>query len=141
MKPCFAALFLVGLLAATPNEDKKPEVNLEGTWAIKKMSNRGEEMPTLAVFEFTKDTMTMKMPGDEIKLGKYTINSNKKPLELDIVRQDGDQKGMTIKGIFSMDGDTLKICLAEAPAVDRPKEFKVMKGEKFVYMELLRKKK
>jgi uncharacterized protein (TIGR03067 family) len=144
MKTRVATLLAVCLLAATPREDKKAEVKLEGIWAIKKLSTRGREAPSLpeeAVVEFTKDFMTMKVMGPEIKLGTYAINIDKKPAELDIVRQEGEQKGKTVKAIFSLEGDALKICLAEAPSGPRPTDFKVKEGERFVYMELKREKK
>jgi uncharacterized protein (TIGR03067 family) len=143
MKTCLALLIAGCLLGDTQKQETKTEANLEGTWTIKKLSVRGEEsaLPEEAVVEFANELMSMKMMRNEIRLGKYTIDTSKKPAEMDIVRQEGEQKGMTVKAIFSLDGDNLKICLAEAPSGARPMDFKIKEGDRSVYMELKRDKK
>jgi len=45
----------------------------------------------------------------------------------------------TLKGIYTLDGDTLKICLTEKG--DRPKEFKLDADSKAALMTLKRDKK
>ena len=144
MKTYLALLTVTCLLGPAQGQETKPEGKLEGVWAITKLSVRGNEtrpLPEDGVVEFSKGMMRMRMMETEIKIGKYTIDPSKKPAEMNIVRQEGDQKGMTVKAIFLLDGDDLKICLAEAPAVARPMRFKVEGGERLVYMELKRKTK
>jgi uncharacterized protein (TIGR03067 family) len=70
----------------------------------------------------------------------FRIAPTRDPKEIDI----GD-KG-EIKGIYAIEGDTLKVMHIIAkrgqpiPKLDRPKEFKPKAGDGYVYMELKREK-
>ena len=49
-----------------------------------------------------------------IATGKFTIDSTKKPKEIDILDESGLKNGQTKLGIFELDGDTYRYCLAPA---------------------------
>ena len=50
----------------------------------------------------------------------------------------GEARGKVVKGICSMDGETLRLCMADKPAIDRPTRFECPKGSELHLMELRR---
>jgi uncharacterized protein (TIGR03067 family) len=60
--------------------------------------------------------------GDETVQGTIEINPTKKPKTIDVKPEIGTNKGKTLLGIYELDGDSLKICLA-LPDKDRPTAF------------------
>jgi uncharacterized protein (TIGR03067 family) len=74
----------------------------------------------------TKDAAAIAEKGGE---GIYHLDSAKSPKTIDIVTLGGVRK--TALGIYSLDGDTLKLCLSIDPdnVAERPKEFVTKEGE------------
>ena len=58
---------------------------------------------------------------------KYTLRPSKKPKWIDIIAKR-DDKITTILGIYSLDGDTLKLCHND-PGKLRPTEFVTKPGD------------
>src|SRR5262245_24584578 len=140
-----SALLLVmtaGLLVAADTEDvKKEKDKLKGTWSLISLQvPQGEKGPSDKEIEqmkmvFTDDTVTIKF-GDKEKPAKYTLDPAKNPKEINIMPKDKDN---VVKGIYALDGDTLKICAAEKG--DRPKEFKPDAASQAAVLTLKRDKK
>jgi proline iminopeptidase len=59
--------------------------------------------------------------------GIYKIDETSKPRHIDITAPEGEQAGKTSKGIYSLEGDTFKLCYTE-PDKDRPKDFDSQPG-------------
>jgi uncharacterized protein (TIGR03067 family) len=59
--------------------------------------------------------------GDDNVSGKLVLNADKKPKEVDLVQETGP----VYKGIYEIDGDTLKMCICMSSDADsqRPKDF------------------
>ena len=89
-----------------------------------------------AVIVFDETTLEMRKEGDEPKKADYKLNPAAKPKEIDIM-PDGDAN-KTMKAIYQLDGDTLKICLPAGD--DRPTEVTGAKGSKNKLMVLQRAK-
>jgi len=76
-------------------------------------------------------------------MAKHAINSThkldptKKPKQIDAVRREVPQAGETLKGIYTLDSDTFKVCFAP-PGKDRPTEFSTKAGTGFRLLELKR---
>ena len=51
---------------------------------------------------------------------RYELDPTKKPKTIDLVWTDGDEKRKTYPGIYSLEGDTLKICYAREGTVRPP---------------------
>jgi uncharacterized protein (TIGR03067 family) len=68
------------------------------------------------------DSYTVKTSGKEHVSAKLVLRADKEPKEMDIVLETDP----VYKGIYEIDGDTLKICLVLSSDDDskRPKEFK-----------------
>jgi uncharacterized protein (TIGR03067 family) len=67
-----------------------------------------------------------KAPGKAEEL-TIKLDSAKKPQQIDLTPLAGPNEGKTALGIYTIEGDALKICAAEGGVVERPTEFKVGK--------------
>jgi RNA polymerase sigma factor (sigma-70 family) len=112
-------------LAAEPKGDKE---KIQGTWKVVSAMMNGKE-PEGEEGEKIKKAHWVIGPdkiqvGDELKEATYTLDPTRKPPQIDVVSLVGgeDEKGKTFKGIYSLEGDTLKIC-ATHPDAPRPTEF------------------
>jgi uncharacterized protein (TIGR03067 family) len=66
--------------------------------------------------------------GDKtVASGKFSIDATKRPKEIDIMDASGNKNEQTKLGIYEVDGDTYKYCLAPA-GKPRPKEFVSKEG-------------
>jgi uncharacterized protein (TIGR03067 family) len=70
----------------------------------------------------------------------YTIDPTQKPPHMDIVPLDGSEKGKKLLGIYTLDKDDLKICIA-GPEQERPTEVASKEGVKTGLLTLKRQKK
>ena len=68
--------------------------------------------------------------------GPFTIDLTRKPKETTDTLPDGKQ----IKGIYELDGDTLKWAANEPGKTDRPKEFESKEGSERLLLTLKRDK-
>ena len=131
------AILLVGVApplvaAGPPNEEaaKKHLERTQGTWKIVVLEADGEHAPeeivaTLKlVFKGDKLTFTPGEPG--FTNYTYKLDPAAKPAGFDMTHADGPDKGKTQKGIYSFEGDSLKICFGGAGR--RPKEFTAKAG-------------
>ena len=135
--------FLIGLAAiagisqawAEDEAAKKDKDQLQGEWSMVSGTSDGMQIPE----EYRKD-MKRVCKGDEISVtrgeevimkAKITLDASAKPKTIDYDVTDGPNKGKKQLGIYELDGDTVKFCLA-APGDERPKEFNSKEGEKRV---------
>lgn len=80
--------------------------------------------------------------GDKIVL-EWTvrkIDATKKPKAFDVEITAGPYKGMVYRGIYELDGDTLRICFAMPEKAERPTEFSAHKGSGNALSEFEREK-
>jgi uncharacterized protein (TIGR03067 family) len=125
MRKCVLGVLAVGLLVAA--DDKKDDVKekLKGTWAIVAMEVGGKKAPEELIkgqtITFDADKMTHKEK-DRTEPATYKIDATQKPGHLDMTPTEGPDKGKTVKMIFQLDGDTLKIAGKMKPE-ERPAGF------------------
>jgi uncharacterized protein (TIGR03067 family) len=131
MKLFVPGILMVGLLtAADAKEDavKKELKKLKGTWSATAMEFAGKKAPeeevkkTKIMFDGDKATL---IDGKEKKPATIKIDPSKKPATIDITPTEGKEKGKTMKAIYMIDGDTLKIAMGFGD--DRPTEFTTKK--------------
>ena len=83
----------------------------------------------------------MTMTEDEKKkTAKVKLDATKTPAHIDILPQEGGDKGKTVKGIYELKGDTLRLCFGR-PDEDRPTAFASKEGDKTFLVEFKREKK
>jgi uncharacterized protein (TIGR03067 family) len=110
----------------TSDQSKKDLEKMQGTWHAITVEVKGTPSDADAVKKFElvvkNDSYTVKTSGKEHVSAKLVLRADKDPKEMDIVLETDP----VYKGIYEIDGDTLKICLVLSSDDDskRPMEFK-----------------
>ena len=97
----------------------------KATWRFVDIEAEGQKVPEKA---FKRDTLVLKgnqftsYVAGRVVHGLFKINPLAKPKTIDIIFTEGPGKGHSQKGIYELDGDTQKICIA-MPDQPRPTEF------------------
>jgi uncharacterized protein (TIGR03067 family) len=130
MRWCALVLVAVALVTAVASPDEKGKKDmdqLQGTWACVSAQSDGKPIPEDVVKQLrlvlARDQYTTSKGDQVLFAGTFTLNADRTPKELDIVAGEGESKGQVAKGIYDLDGDTLKLCYPLAAGKDRPKEF------------------
>ncbi|MBY0527763.1 MAG: TIGR03067 domain-containing protein [Gemmataceae bacterium] len=121
------AFLLVCGATALLADDKKELEKLQGVWVASTAERNGKAADDLKGHQltFTGDKFIIKgKDSTPLYEGTIQVDTSKKPATIDFMHTAGDLKGKTWKGIFVIDGDTLKTC-DNAPDVtkDRPTDF------------------
>jgi uncharacterized protein (TIGR03067 family) len=117
----------VGVTAAPiPKAKVKDEESILGTWQVENLDfGPGTPVPPID-FKQMKFTfkaggkLTMSMGDMPPKEGSYKLDPAAKVKAIDMT----EANGRAAPGIYELDGDTLKICIAEGPDAVRPTELK-----------------
>jgi uncharacterized protein (TIGR03067 family) len=126
------SLMIVGQVRSADKEDDKDK--LKGTWVVQSMESGPISIKPKKklTYVFDGDKLTIKEEGKADDKRTCKIDASKKPKEMDLV----DSKKETLKTVYELSGDTLKIAYpavlgTRPPAVD-PKESTVynLKREK-----------
>ncbi len=129
-----AACVMAGAATAAPEKKDgkgggQGATNLEGTWSLVRMEEDGKahkvDRKDADYFDvvFAGRTITVRL-NDANEVGTFTVDATKKPKTIDVVPSMGKDKGKTLLGIYEVDGDSLKLCVADDASVkERPKEF------------------
>lgn len=137
MRLFIALLFGTTLLLAAPVPKEKAKVKdaeaILGSWKIEAFDTDGapgappKELIDSIRFIFEKEgkmKMTMNVNGmaNEQKT-EYKLDPEAKIKSIDLTNM-----GRTAKGIYELDGDSLKLAISEGETSDRPAEFKANKA-------------
>jgi uncharacterized protein (TIGR03067 family) len=147
MKRAMLAVMVVVLIgpAAVWGRDAKEDLKkLDGTWTPTSGEQAGEKFPdevlkTISVvIKGGNWTVTV---GNATDKGTATVDTSKKPMEMDLVGTEGPNKDRKILCIYELTDDTLKVCYSlDKDAKERPKEFKSAEGSKLVVFTYKRQK-
>src|SRR5262245_50580308 len=114
--PILALAFLFGAAWADDKEKKDDLKEMKGKWKVTSGESSGTVLPNAFLddiaFVIKGDTYTFKV-GDEEEEGTLKLDATKKPAQMDVNITKGKDKGKKQYGIYQIDGDTLKICLAK----------------------------
>jgi uncharacterized protein (TIGR03067 family) len=132
---CLTANLISGVNAGKKDDDKKDGDKLSGTYSFvsvledgKKPEGKQAEAFKEAKVVFTSDRMTLKLNEKGGPEATYKIDPGKKPAEFNVTPQQGKNKGKTFKGIYSLEGKTLTICIAKDSGDARPTMFESKEG-------------
>ncbi len=120
---------LLGAGKAKADADKTDKDKFQGAWSLVTLEENGESQN---VTEDSEHYIKLKVEGDKflvtLKKGgheaAFNVDPSKKPKTIDLTLKGGDEDGKEMKGFYELDGDTLKICIADPEHPDRPSEFK-----------------
>ena len=121
---------LVAALLATgaPAQDGG---NTQGAWIVVSAERDGKPSAEVAGHRltFSGDAFTIQLEGRTLYRGTYSVESGRKPVQIDFRHAEGGIKGKTWKGIYRLEGETLRIC-DNAPnmAKPRPTQFSTKPG-------------
>jgi uncharacterized protein (TIGR03067 family) len=135
MKRALLTLLAVGLLsAADPAKDdanKKDLEQMQGDWAAVSAVRNGAKVADdeiQVIFWTVKGNEATFYIFDKAWMKEtFTLDATKKPRTIDMVSPMGPDKGKPKLGIYEIDKNTLKICLAES-GKDRPTDFAAKAG-------------
>jgi uncharacterized protein (TIGR03067 family) len=104
---------------------------LQGTWLTVSLVNDGKtlvdekappkEGPTTKLV-YDGNTWKIKVGDKTVATGVFRLDATKTPKEIDIMDESGTRNDKTKLGIYELDGDAYKYCLAPA-GKPRPTEF------------------
>jgi uncharacterized protein (TIGR03067 family) len=124
-----------GLMAADgPSKDDSSKGDLDrlrGTWLTVSLVTNGktlvdEKTPPregpATKLAYEGNRWMIKVGDRTVASGMFTIDATKRPKEIDILDESGTRNEKTKLGIYEVEGDTYRYCLAPA-GKPRPKEF------------------
>lgn len=129
-------LFLVQGLQGQAGDARKDKELLQGTWVATSVSLGGKEEKQDFILTFKGDKSIRTQGGSDTEEYDFALDPTRKPKEIDF--KLAKRKG-TDKGIYDLQGDTLKIAILypDDPDGPRPTEFS---GKNVAVVTLKRKK-
>jgi uncharacterized protein (TIGR03067 family) len=132
---------LVLVISQARADDKEDKEKLQGEWLADSLEKNGKNEKQTKGDDYYH---TIKIEGDKYhtivpiwgdQVATFALDSSEKPKTIDIIYKSFGQRGRletsVRKGLYELDGDTLKICIRFANEKDRPVEFK-SKGNVYV---------
>ena len=133
-----------GLVPAFAQPTEEAHTKLHGTWTATRAQRDGKAADDVVghLLFFTGNRFEIQSKdGKSLYAGTIRVDPSAKPAAIDFAHTEGDLKGKAWKGIYAVDGDTLKVC-DNAPNLDkaRPTTFQAKKGSGYVLVTFKRAK-
>lgn len=130
--------------ALTDEERNDPRVmarkSLQGSWEVAQCELSGQLVPESPIGNFIFDGGKMSFTeGDLEVLAEYETNHAKQPDGFSFSRIER-LKSTTVNGIYSLEGDVLKLCFSLNPGGKAPTQWKTERGDSNVLLTLQRAK-
>jgi uncharacterized protein (TIGR03067 family) len=126
----FTTMAVCGTSAGPATRRADDRDRIQGTWGFGSVIDQGKEqpMPKENRVVITSDTLKIVYPKDDPMGWRYTIDPTKSPKEMDWIVEIDPGHPIRQLAIYTLDGDTLKICSAAA-GNPRPTTFESRKGD------------
>jgi len=147
MRKLLPAVCVVLLLGADSKDDaKKDAEKLQGKWVVKSAERGGkavdldkeERLPKSLTFKDEKITVVIKARENT---GGFKLGRAEKFGTLDLTPDDATDKEHSILAVYTLDGDTLTVCVNEGKLSERPKEIGAKEGSHCAVVVFTREKK
>ena len=139
---CWLILGTALVLFVQPAE--AAQTKLQGTWTAAKAEHDGKAADEVVGHRLTftgNSFQIQSRDGKPLYAGIVRLDPGGKPASIDFEHKEGSLKGKAWKGIYALDGDTLRIC-DNAPDLekDRPATFEANSGSGYVLITFKRAK-
>ena len=133
-----------GLLPAFARPADEAREKLQGAWTATKAVRDGKAADDIVGhrLSFTGDRFQLRSrDGKPLYEGTFRVDTAKKPPTFDFTHTGGALRGMTLKGIYALDGDTLTTCdNGPDPGKGRPAAFEAKAGSGYIAITFKRPK-
>jgi uncharacterized protein (TIGR03067 family) len=141
---CAGLILGIGLVVAFAQPAEEAQKKLQGAWTAMIAERDGKAADDVVGhrLSFTGNRFEIQSrDGKTLYAGTVRVNPSAKPASIDFDHTEGALRGKTWKGIYVLDGDTLKIC-DNAPDLDkgRPVAFEAKSGSPYVLITFNRAK-
>jgi uncharacterized protein (TIGR03067 family) len=135
---------ILGTGFAFGNPAEEAQKQLQGTWTATKATRDGEAAQDIVGhrLSFTGDRFQLRSKdGKPLYKGTFRVDPTTKPASFDFEHIEGSLKGKVWKGIYALDGDTLRTC-DNGPNLDkgRPAAFAAPAGSGHIVITFKRAK-
>jgi uncharacterized protein (TIGR03067 family) len=127
------------LVAASPQQDtKKDSDKVQGTWILQSIQVNGETSPNGKGNKMVVTGEKFAISGDmgDMK-GTLKLDSTKKPKEVEMNFTEGGLNGKSL-GVYSIEGDELKLSMGAPDSGERPKELSSKAGSAHFFVTFKR---
>jgi uncharacterized protein (TIGR03067 family) len=117
---------------------------MQGTWEVVEVVDNGAAAPkdSLAKLSVEVRENQMRFKGPEgVRELIFTLNPSTQPKAMDATPADGPKQGKMLRGIYEVQGDSLKVCLVHLDDKERPDKFESEQGSARLLFVLKRKAK
>jgi uncharacterized protein (TIGR03067 family) len=136
------ALCWVVLGAALGQSAERTPKELQGTWVATKAVRNGKAAADIIGhrLSFTGKRFQIQSKDGKVRYrGTFRVHPNTKPAAIDFEHTLGALKGKAWKGIYAVDGDTLRTCdNGPDPAKGRPTAFAAKAGSGHIFITFKR---
>lgn len=135
------ALFLTA--AQKDENSKKDRAKLQGLWIVVSSERNGKPTDRINgdTLTIAGDTFAVKIKSTDSQVkGTLKFDASAAPKTIDMKFTEGKDKDRTSEGIYLLDGDNLKLCLADPGRKPRPSEFVTKADSGHVLIQLKREK-
>lgn len=123
---------------------KKDKAALQGTWKVTASESKGDKVPADELKNlyllFRGNAILIREAGKTEDNFSFLLDPAKKVKEIDLTLKVGPQKGRIDRGIYEIDGNTLRICIQSNKDAPRPREFRSDAGSDLWLVTLQRTK-
>jgi uncharacterized protein (TIGR03067 family) len=132
----------IGLVPAFAQPTDEAQTRLQGTWTAIKAERDGQPAEDVVGhrLSFTGNQFRIQSrDGKPLYAGTFRVNPAPNPATIDFEHTEGPMKGKVWKGIYAVDGDTLRAC-DNAPNLDkgRPTAFEAKAGSGHIFIAFTR---
>jgi uncharacterized protein (TIGR03067 family) len=103
----------------------------QGAWSVTSSIYDGQRAAPELVSSIrrtvTDDRVVWELNGKRFAGSKIALDSTREPKTIDVIPDEGPNRGEHVLGIYRLENDTLTICMA-APGKPRPSTFEAEKG-------------